>query len=256
MSNGNGNGNGNGKKKTRRRLLLAGGALVLLLATIGLVSASRGGGEIDPSKLAAVERGDIARSVVATGKIEPLAKVEVKSKASGIVKKILRRLRRLRQAGPGPGRARQGGAAGARARGERDAAGRAGARSPRRPLRAQQGRGRGARPAVPQVRAWSARRKLYAEGLIVGLGARGRREGLPDGAEQADVGAAQRRRDPRRDGRAKAQVAQAQAALERAEETCATRPSSAPWTAWCCRATSRWATRSAPSWCSARRPRW
>lgn len=82
------NGNGNGKKKTRRRLLLAGGALVLLLATIGLVSASRGGGEIDSSKLAAIERGDIARSVVATGKIEPLAKVEVKSKASGIVKEI------------------------------------------------------------------------------------------------------------------------------------------------------------------------
>jgi len=43
---------------------------------------------IDPSKLAAVEHGDIARSVVATGKIEPRAKVEVKSKASGIVKEI------------------------------------------------------------------------------------------------------------------------------------------------------------------------
>jgi HlyD family secretion protein len=43
---------------------------------------------IDPDKLAAVERGDIARSVVATGKIEPLTQVEVKSKASGIVEKI------------------------------------------------------------------------------------------------------------------------------------------------------------------------
>ena len=44
---------------------------------------------IDPSKLANVTRGDLARSVVATGKIEPLVKVEVKSKASGIVEKIL-----------------------------------------------------------------------------------------------------------------------------------------------------------------------
>lgn len=44
---------------------------------------------IDPSKLARVERGDIARSVVATGKIEPRVKVEVKSKASGIVEKLL-----------------------------------------------------------------------------------------------------------------------------------------------------------------------
>jgi HlyD family secretion protein len=43
---------------------------------------------IDESKLTQVERGNIARSVVATGKIQPKAKVEVKSKASGIVKKL------------------------------------------------------------------------------------------------------------------------------------------------------------------------
>lgn len=43
---------------------------------------------IDPSRLANVDRGDIARSVVATGKIQPKSKVEVKSKASGIVKKL------------------------------------------------------------------------------------------------------------------------------------------------------------------------
>jgi HlyD family secretion protein len=45
--------------------------------------------EIDPAKLATVEQGDIARSVVATGKIQPLVKVDVKSKASGIVKQLL-----------------------------------------------------------------------------------------------------------------------------------------------------------------------
>ena len=44
---------------------------------------------IDPSKLATVERGEIAKSVVATGKIEPRSKVEVKSKASGLVQRIL-----------------------------------------------------------------------------------------------------------------------------------------------------------------------
>src|SRR5437773_2325884 len=43
---------------------------------------------IDPSKLASVERGDLARVVVATGTIQPLSKVEIKSKASGIVKKL------------------------------------------------------------------------------------------------------------------------------------------------------------------------
>lgn len=74
---------------SRRRLLLAAGAIVVLAVLLGLGSAFRTSAAIDPSKLASVERGDIARSVVATGKIQPLVKVEVKSKASGIVKQIL-----------------------------------------------------------------------------------------------------------------------------------------------------------------------
>jgi HlyD family secretion protein len=41
---------------------------------------------IPAEKLAKVEQGSIAKSVVATGKIEPLSKVEIKSKASGIIK--------------------------------------------------------------------------------------------------------------------------------------------------------------------------
>jgi HlyD family secretion protein len=53
------------------------------------VAFSRGSTKIDPSKLAKVEKGDLAKSVVATGKVEPITKVEVKSKASGIVKKLL-----------------------------------------------------------------------------------------------------------------------------------------------------------------------
>jgi HlyD family secretion protein len=77
----------NGRK--RRRWILVTVIVVLLAgATIGLTAALRPNHQIDPSKLAAVERGDVARSVVATGKIEPLAKVEIKSKASGIVQKI------------------------------------------------------------------------------------------------------------------------------------------------------------------------
>ena len=81
------NGNGNGRKKRRRTIVLATVA-VAVLAVLGLVAARNGGKPIDPSKLAAVERGDLARSVVATGKIQPLTKVEIKSKASGIVKKL------------------------------------------------------------------------------------------------------------------------------------------------------------------------
>ena len=83
--------NGNGNKKKRRRLFIYGGiglALVLVIA-IGVFAATRGGTKIDPSKLAKVEKGDLAKSVVATGKVTPIIKVEVKSKASGIVKKLL-----------------------------------------------------------------------------------------------------------------------------------------------------------------------
>ena len=84
------NGNGNNKKK-RRKLIIWGsvvGVLVLLIAG-GVFAATRGGTKIDPSKLAKVEKGDLAKSVVATGKVTPITKVEVKSKASGIVKKLL-----------------------------------------------------------------------------------------------------------------------------------------------------------------------
>ena len=84
------NGNGNGKKKRNRRILYVGiGVAVVLVAVGGLIAAARGGTKIDPTKLAKVERGDLAKSVVATGKVEPITKVEIKSKASGIVKKLL-----------------------------------------------------------------------------------------------------------------------------------------------------------------------
>ncbi len=44
--------------------------------------------KIDPEKLAKVERMDLARSVVATGKVQPVTQVEIKSKASGIIQKL------------------------------------------------------------------------------------------------------------------------------------------------------------------------
>ncbi|HXB22990.1 MAG TPA: efflux RND transporter periplasmic adaptor subunit [Candidatus Solibacter sp.] len=79
----------NGKKKSRRLLYIFGSVTAVLLIVVLALAASRGGTKIDPEKLAKVERGDLAKSVVATGKIEPITKVEVKSKASGIVKKLL-----------------------------------------------------------------------------------------------------------------------------------------------------------------------
>ncbi len=80
----------NGKNhKSRRFLYILGALLAVLVIAGGLIAATRGSTKIDPSKLGKVEKGDLAKSVVATGKIEAITKVEVKSKASGIVEKLL-----------------------------------------------------------------------------------------------------------------------------------------------------------------------
>ena len=76
--------------KKKRRLWLWGSlaALALLLA-LGVAKVAHGSApKLEASQLAKVERGDIARSVVATGKVTPITKIEVKSKASGIVTKL------------------------------------------------------------------------------------------------------------------------------------------------------------------------
>jgi HlyD family secretion protein len=78
----------NSRKQRKRWILLGAGAVSLVLIVVVASAALRPNHAIDPDKLATVERGDIARSVVATGEIEPLTKVEVKSKASGIVEKL------------------------------------------------------------------------------------------------------------------------------------------------------------------------
>src|SRR5579864_6221282 len=78
----------NHQSKRKKWYLIATAGIVVIGGGFGIAAALRPNTTIEPSKLANVTRGDLAKSVVATGKIEPLAKVEVKSKASGIVKKI------------------------------------------------------------------------------------------------------------------------------------------------------------------------
>ena len=76
-------------RRSRRFWIWLSIAVVMLLAAagVGLARLAMGTG-IDPNRIAKVTRGDVARSVVATGKIQPITKVEVKSKASGIVEKL------------------------------------------------------------------------------------------------------------------------------------------------------------------------
>ena len=76
------------RKKKRIWIILGCVVAVLVIgAGIALVRLAKGD-PIDPNKIAKVTRGDVARSVVATGQIQPIIKVEVKSKASGIVQKL------------------------------------------------------------------------------------------------------------------------------------------------------------------------
>ena len=80
--------NGKNHNKKKRWVIISIVAVAVVALVIVAVAATRGGTKIDPTKLAKVEKGDLAKSVVATGKVTPITKVEIKSKASGIVKKL------------------------------------------------------------------------------------------------------------------------------------------------------------------------
>ena len=74
-------------KKSKKWSLVAGTFVVLAVAAAWGFSTLKGASSaLDPSRLATVERATMTRSVVATGKVEPITKVEIKSKANGIIK--------------------------------------------------------------------------------------------------------------------------------------------------------------------------
>ena len=75
-------------KKSRKALIV--GVLVLLVVAgvWGFTALTGASTTIDPAKIVVVERGTMRRSVVATGKVEPITKVEIKSKANGIIEKL------------------------------------------------------------------------------------------------------------------------------------------------------------------------
>src|SRR6202034_745716 len=78
------------QRKNKRKLWLWASLIGLVVAVIlGVAVAARGNStKLEPSQLAKGGNGDIAKSVVATGKVQPITKVEVKSKASGIVTRL------------------------------------------------------------------------------------------------------------------------------------------------------------------------
>jgi HlyD family secretion protein len=79
----------NRKSRNNRWWILAVSAAAVGGGILGVRALTKNNMSLEASKLARVERGDLARSVVAIGKIEPITKVEIKSKASGIIQNLL-----------------------------------------------------------------------------------------------------------------------------------------------------------------------
>jgi HlyD family secretion protein len=77
------------RKNKRKVWLWTGLSVLVVVVALGIAVAARGNTtKFEPSQLSKAELSDIARSVVATGKVQPITKVEVKSKASGIVTRL------------------------------------------------------------------------------------------------------------------------------------------------------------------------
>jgi hypothetical protein len=77
-----------GSKKSRKRLYIGAACAVVVSAARPVRDAQGRLPEIDASTARTVERGTMVKSVVATGKVEPITKIEIKSKANGIIKAL------------------------------------------------------------------------------------------------------------------------------------------------------------------------
>lgn len=75
-------------KKSRKRTFLVALVLIAAGAVWGISALTGASTTLDPAQIAVVERGTMRRSVVATGRVEPITKVEIKSKANGIIEKL------------------------------------------------------------------------------------------------------------------------------------------------------------------------
>src|SRR5476649_178500 len=75
-----------GAKRSKKRLYIGSAVAVVVLGGAAGLATLKGATDIDASHLATVERGTMVKSVVATGKVEPITKIEIKSKANGIIK--------------------------------------------------------------------------------------------------------------------------------------------------------------------------
>jgi HlyD family secretion protein len=234
----------NPKKRSRGWFLLALVPVLGRAAFFSVRALSRTPAKIDPEKLARVERMDLARSVVATGKIQPTTQVEDQIQGQrhhlklpvnvgdvvrqGQVICELDQNDLLPQTAAGAGGAGHGG----------------------RRSRARRPTTSGARwrpgPDVPFLKRDMERARQMFQEMLVPQTARDDAEKNYELAvnrqqqAQVNLGVAQAAIT-----KAEAQVEQARAALSQSEEDLRNATIVRPSTAWCSRATAKWATPSA-----------
>jgi HlyD family secretion protein len=75
-------------KMSKRLGVVSAGVLVVGGGLYAWSSMTPAKATFEPSRLATVEQDTMIRSVVATGKVEPISKVEIKSKANGIIERL------------------------------------------------------------------------------------------------------------------------------------------------------------------------
>lgn len=207
------------KKKSRKILILAVSVVLLvILAAYAFSAKSKSKNVVDSSRLATVERGDLARSVVATGRIEPISKVEIKSKANGIIKELKVDAGDLVSEGQILAELDKENLA-ARVR-EADAtlmASQANLKAAQAQFEKNKVEAEG--PDVPFARRNSERAdRLHKDGLIPQQAYDDARKALEEASNRQNVARSQLRVSQARIAQAQAEVAQAQAAVDRAEE--------------------------------------
>jgi len=207
------------RKKSRKLILLVAALIIASgLGAYGFTVMSRPKLEIDPSRLATVERGDLARSVVATGRIEPISKVEIKSKANGIIKELKAQVGDMVSPGQVLAELDKENLA-ARLREAR--AGLMSAQSNLKAAQAQLEKNKveAEGPDVPFARRNMERaERLLKEGVLPQQTYDDTRSNLEQAENRRNVARSQLSVSQARISQAEAEVAQAQAAVERAEE--------------------------------------
>ena len=245
-------------RNSRKRLWIILGtvAAVLITGVFFVAKALSTPDKLDPSQLGKAQIGDIARSVVATGKVWPITQVEVKSKASGIVTKLDTDINHTVHVGEVLAQLDQQEIL------DEVAAQKAQLDAAEANLRSAQAavtydRVAAEAPDLPDwQRNWQRAAEMEKSGVLSKQNADQAQQQYLSAANARDRAVAQITVDTAKQRQAQSQVAQAQASLKQLEEQLSYTTITSPIDGVVLSRMCRWAMQSVRSWCSDRRPRW